>query len=206
MVGRRILVPEVGVRVPVPQLVCVAPARGLFVVRHDNACDSESKDFVRISLPVRVSIATVPTARDTSGPLSCGAVSPVPEMEVRPENPSDGCVRPDSVDPAGDGTVTIRCRSRRATDAPPELHQERPAGAPLLRSPRLVAERPAVCDRGEEAVTTPYIEPHSDAARCCRGNPVLCLESMGWGWRTDSVDCMALLLILTLLGVGAPLN
>jgi hypothetical protein len=83
MVGRRILVPEVGVRVPVPQLVDCAPARGLFVVCRDNDRDSESKNFVRNRRKACASFATVATPRDTSGPLSRGAVSPVPEMEVR---------------------------------------------------------------------------------------------------------------------------
>jgi hypothetical protein len=86
MVGRRILVPEVGVRVPVPQLLLslvTPPQGGLFVVRADNACDSESKDFVRICDHACAVFATVLEARDTSGPLSRGAASPVPEMEVR---------------------------------------------------------------------------------------------------------------------------
>ncbi len=60
MVGRRILVPEVGVRVPVPQLARSRPREGAFVVvRIDNDRDSEFKDFVRIARLACASFATV---------------------------------------------------------------------------------------------------------------------------------------------------
>ncbi len=80
-------------------------------------------------------------------------------MEVRPESPSDGCVRPVFVGLAGGGAVAVECRPRRAIDAPPEHDEEGQAGAHVPAEPQVDVQRPPVFRLRNRAEANSHAEP-----------------------------------------------
>ena len=170
MVGRRILVPEVGVRVPVPQLAGSPPQGGFFVVRADNACDSESKDFVRTHGAACAAFATVTEPRDTSGTALARRREPCPRDggQILKALAMGVCalillVLPATAQSQSDADLGAQLTRHLST-----MKKDQQV-LTFLQNHTVVVQRPPLCGRREAPAADPHDEPGAHAEEGCGG-------------------------------------